>query len=183
MAEFASVREKNTLPNFSAESQKFILGLNLKDAEIKSQANDYLNEFLQTNTITDSGKDSMRPAEAAAYILDYKNRSYREFEASDEFKDGITQLNNLGDLKTTEYFSKTDQVTIDNETYNVKDLAAENKIFFVTYTDADGVFTGLGGTVYDGPKGSNNQAGTPNQPVYAFDMGGGELRYFTADQF
>ena len=183
MAEFASVREKNTLPNFSAESQKFILGLNLKDAEIKSQANDYLNEFLQTGTITDSGKDSMRPAEAAAYILDYKNRSYREFEASDEFKDGITQLNNLGDLKTTEYFSKTDQVTIDNETYDVKDLAAENKIFFVTYTDSDGVFTGLGGTVYDGPKGSNNQAGTPNQPVYAFDMGGGELRYFTADQF
>ena len=183
MAEFASVREANTLPNFSAESQKFILGLNKVDAQIKMKANDYLTEFLQTGKIEDSGKDSMRPAEAAAYILDYKNKAYREYEASEEFKDGITQLNNLGSLKTDEFFSKTDQVTIDNETYNVKDLAAENKIFFVTYTDSDGVFTGLGGTVYDGPKGSNNQTGSPNQPVYAFDMGGGELRYFTADQF
>ena len=183
MAEFASVREANTLPNFSAESQKFILGLNKVDAQIKMKANDYLTEFLQTGKIEDSGKDSMRPAEAAAYILDYKNRAYREYEASEEFKDGITQLNNLGSLKTDEFFSKTDQVTINNETYDVKDLAAENRIFFVTYTDSNGVFTGLGGTVYDGPKGSSNQTGSPNQPVYAFDMGGGELRYFTADQF
>jgi len=183
MAEFASVRESNTLPNFSAESQKFILGLNKVDAEIKTKANDYLNEFLQTGKIADSGKDSMRPAEAASYILDYKNKAYRDYEASEEFKDGITQLNNLGELKTDEFFSKTDQVTIDNQVYDVKDLKRDNKIFFVTYTDKDGVFTGLGGTVYDGPSGSNNQAGTPNQPVYAFDMGGGEIRYFTADQF
>ncbi len=183
MAEFASVRESNTLPNFSAESQKFILGLNLKDAEIKTQASDYLNEFLQTGNIAASGKESLRPAEAAAFILDYKNQEYRNFENSEEFKNGIATLNNLGEVKTKEYFSKTDQVTIDNETYDVKDLAADNKIFFLTYTDSDGVFTGLGGKVYDGAKGSDNQAGTPNQPVYVFDMGGGEVRYFTADQF
>ena len=183
MAEFASVRESNTLPNFSAESQKFILGLNLKDAEIKTQASNYLNEFLQTGNIAASGKESLRPAEAAAFILDYKNQEYRNFENSEEFKNGIATLNNLGEVKTKEYFSKTDQVTIDNETYDVKDLAADNKIFFLTYTDSDGVFTGLGGKVYDGAKGSDNQAGTPNQPVYVFDMGGGEVRYFTADQF
>jgi len=170
-AEFASVRESNTLPFFSAESQKFILTLNKVDNEIQAESGDMLNTFLQTGKI--DGK-AMRPAEAAAYILEKEADAYRQYESSEEFKDGIGQLNNQGAVLTDQQFKDIDSITINNDTYQVADLYEKGDLFFVTYSDSDGVYKSL--------KGQEVPGAEPNQPMYAIDMGNGRLRYFTGKQ-
>ena len=170
-AEFASVRESNTLPFFSAESQKFILGLNLIDNQIQQKSGEMLNTYLQTNKI--DGKE-MRPAEAAAYILEKEADAYREYESSEEFKNGISQLNSQGEVLTDQQFSDIDSVTIGNDTYQVADLYRNKKLFFVTYSDNDGMFRTIKGTDQEGVE--------PNQPIYGIDMGKGRVRYFTGKQ-
>ena len=170
-AEFASVRESNTLPFFSAESQKFILTLNKVDNEIQAASGDMLNEYLQTKKI--DGKE-MRPAEAAAYILEKEADAYRQYESSEEFKDGISQLNNQGAVLTDQQFKDIDSITINNDTYQVADLYEKGDLFFVTYSDSDGVYRSL--------KGQEVPGAEPNQPMYAIDMGNGRLRYFTGKQ-
>ena len=170
-AEFASVRESNTLPFFSAESQKFILTLNKVDNEIQAASGDMLNTFLQTGKI--DGKE-MRPAEAAAYILEKEADAYRQYETSEEFKNGISQLNNQGEVLSDQQFKDIDSVTIGNDTYQVADLYEKKKLFFVTYSDSDGVFKSV--------KGQEVPGAEPNQPMYAIDMGNGRLRYFTGKQ-
>lgn len=170
-AEFASVRESNTLPFFSAESQKFILTLNKVDNEIQAESGKMLNEYLQTNKI--DGK-TMRPAEAAAYILEKEADAYRQYESSEEFKDGIGQLNNQGAVLTDQQFKDIDSITINNDTYQVADLYEKGDLFFVTYSDSDGVYRSL--------KGQEVPGAEPNQPMYAIDMGNGRLRYFTGKQ-
>ena len=170
-AEFASVRESNTLPFFSAESQKFILGLNLIDNQIQQKSGEMLNTYLQTNKI--DGKE-MRPAEAAAYILEKEADAYREYESSEEFKNGISQLNSQGEVLTDQQFSDIDSVTIGNDTYQVADLYEKGDLFFVTYSDSGGMFKTLKGTDQEGVE--------PNQPIYGIDMGNGRVRYFTGKQ-
>jgi len=170
-AEFASVRESNTLPFFSAESQKFILTLNKVDNEIQVASGDMLNTFLQTGKI--DGKE-MRPAEAAAYILEKEADAYRQYESSQEFKDGISQLNNQGEVLSDQQFKDIDSVTINNDTYQVADLYKNKQLFFVTYSDKDGMFKTLRGTDQEGVE--------PNQPIYGIDMGNGRVRYFTGKQ-
>lgn len=170
-AEFASVRESNTLPFFSAESQKFILGLNLVDNQIQQKSGEMLNTFLQTGKI--DGKE-MRPAEAAAYILEQEAKAYSDYEQTEEFKEGIRQLNNQGAVLTDQQFKDIDSVTIGNDTYQVADLYENGDLFFVTYSDKDGVFKSLKGTDTEGVE--------PNQPIYGINMGGGRIRYFTGKQ-
>ena len=170
-AEFASVRESNTLPFFSAESQKFILTLNKVDNEIQAESGVMLNEYLQTKKI--DGKE-MRPAEAAAYILEKEADAYRQYESSEEFKNGISQLNNQGAVLTDQQFKDIDSITINNNTYQVADLYEKGDLFFVTYSDSDGVYKSLKGQEVPGVE--------PNQPMYAINMGGGRLRYFTGKQ-
>ena len=170
-AEFASVRESNTLPFFSAESQKFILGLNLIDNQIQQKSGEMLNTYLQTNKI--DGKE-MRPAEAAAYILEQEAKAYSDYEQTEEFKEGIRQLNNQGAVLTDQQFKDIDNVTIGNDTYQVADLYENGDLFFVTYSDKDGIFKTLKGTDTEGVE--------PNQPIYGINMGGGRIRYFTGKQ-
>jgi len=170
-AEFASVRESNTLPFFSAESQKFILGLNLIDNQIQQKSGEMLNTYLQTNKI--DGKE-MRPAEAAAYILEQEAKAYSDYEQTEEFKEGIRQLNNQGAVLTDQQFKDIDNVTIGNDTYQVADLYENGDLFFVTYSDKDGIFKTLKGTDTEGVE--------PNQPIYGIDMGKGRVRYFTGKQ-
>jgi|TARA_R110001583_G_scaffold173871_1_gene327961 hypothetical protein len=172
-AEFASVRESNTLPFFSAESQRFILTLNKVDNEIQAESGDMLNTFLQTGKI--DGKE-MRPAEAAAYILEKEADAYRQYESSEEFTNGISQLNNQGAVLTDQQFSDIDSITINNDTYQVADLYEKGTLFFVTYSDSDGVYKSL--------KGQDVPGAEPNQPMYAIDMDppNGRLRYFTGKQ-
>ena len=170
-AEFASVRESNTLPFFSAESQKFILTLNKVDNEIQAESGVMLNEYLQTKKIDCK---EMRPAEASAYILEKEADAYRQYESSEEFKNGISQLNNQGAVLTDQQFKDIDSITINNNTYQVADLYEKGDLFFVTYSDSDGVYKSLKGQEVPGVE--------PNQPMYAINMGGGRLRYFTGKQ-
>jgi len=170
-AEFASVRESNTLPFFSAESQKFILTLNKVDNEIQVASGDMLNTFLQTGKI--DGKE-MRPTEAAAYILEKEADAYRQYESSQEFKDGIRQLNSQGEVLSDQQFKDIDSVTINNDTYQVADLYEKGDLFFVTYSDKDGMFKSL--------KGNDQEGVEPNQPIYGINLGNGRIRYFTGKQ-
>ena len=170
-AEFASVRESNTLPFFSAESQKFILTLNKVDNEIQVASGDMLNTFLQTGKI--DGKE-MRPTEAAAYILEKEADAYRQYESSEEFKDGIRQLNSQGEVLSDQQFKDIDSVTINNDTYQVADLYEKGDLFFVTYSDKDGMFKSL--------KGNDQEGVEPNQPIYGINLGNGRIRYFTGKQ-
>ena len=172
-AEFASVRESNTLPFFSAESQKFILGLNLIDNQIQQKSGEMLNTYLQTNKIDGI---AMRPAEAAAYILEQEAKAYSDYEQTEEFKEGIRQLNNQGAVLTDQEFKNIDSVTIGNDTYQVADLYEKGDLFFVTYSDDGGVFKSV--------KGQDVPGAEPNQPIYAIDMDppNGRLRYFTGKQ-
>ena len=132
-----------------------------------------LNTFLQTGKI--DGKE-MRPAEAAAYILEKEADAYRQYESSEEFTNGISQLNNQGAVLTDQQFSDIDSITINNDTYQVADLYEKGTLFFVTYSDSDGVYKSL--------KGQDVPGAEPNQPMYAIDMDppNGRLRYFTGKQ-
>jgi hypothetical protein len=75
---------------------------------------------------------------------------------------------------TDQQFKDIDNVTIGNDTYQVADLYENGDLFFVTYSDKDGIFKTLKGTDTEGVE--------PNQPIYGINMGGGRIRYFTGKQ-
>ncbi|HAI37782.1 MAG TPA: hypothetical protein DCM40_06495 [Maribacter sp.] len=77
-------------------------------------------------------------------------------------------------MLSDQQFKDIDSVTINNDTYQVADLYEKGDLFFVTYSDKDGMFKSL--------KGNDQEGVEPNQPIYGINLGNGRIRYFTGKQ-
>ena len=160
--EFDAIVQSNSAVFFHPEAQSFIIDLNIKDAQIKQEKGQLVEELFTQGTVNG---EEFNLADGAIKILNITNQKYEDYKNSDEYKEGVNRVLNVGELVPTSVLAKSERDIIINDVNigQTKELFANGELSFVGYSNADGVFVN--------PANGRSITVKPNTPVYSIFRG------------
>ena len=160
--EFDAIVQSNSAVFFHPEAQSFIIDLNIKDAQIKQEKGQLVEELFTKGTVNG---EEFNLADGAIKILNITNQKYEDYKNSDEYQAGVNRVLNVGELVPTSVLAKSERDIIINDVNigQTKELFANGELSFVGYSNADGIFVN--------PANGESITVKPNTPVYSIFRG------------
>jgi len=160
--EFDAIVQSNSAVFFHPEAQSFIIDLNIKDAQIKQEKGELVEELFTQGTVNG---EEFNLADGAIKILNITNQKYEDYKNSDEYQAGVNRVLNVGELVPTSVLAKSERDIIINDVNigQTKELFANGELSFVGYSNADGIFVN--------PANGESITVKPNTPVYSIFRG------------
>ena len=160
--EFDAIVQSNSAVFFHPEAQSFIIDLNIKDAQIKQEKGQLVEELFTKGTVNG---EEFNLADGAIKILNITNQKYEDYKNSEEYQAGVNRVLNVGELVPTSVLAKSERDIIINDENigQTKELFKNGELSFVGYSNADGVFVN--------PANGLSIKVKPNTPVYSIFRG------------